>query len=37
VRRRGEERPHGALAEAIDRDFGSFDVFKRQFTQAASR
>lgn len=27
--------PEGALAEAIDRDFGSFDAFKAQF-QAAS-
>jgi Fe-Mn family superoxide dismutase len=33
---RGEERPQGALADAIHQDFGSFDVFKRQFTQAAS-
>jgi superoxide dismutase, Fe-Mn family len=33
---RGQERPQGALAEAIHRDFGSFDVFKRQLTQAAS-
>ena len=33
---RGEQRPFGTLAEAIDGDFGSFDAFKRQFTQAAS-
>jgi len=32
----GEEQPHGALAEAIDRDFGNFDTFKQQMTQAAS-
>ncbi len=29
-------RPNGALAEAIDRDFGNFDTFKQQMTQAAS-
>jgi Fe-Mn family superoxide dismutase len=33
---RGEDRPHGSLAEAIDHDFGNFDAFKRQLTQAAS-
>jgi Fe-Mn family superoxide dismutase len=27
--------PQGALAEAIDRDFGSFDAFKAQFQAAA--
>jgi Fe-Mn family superoxide dismutase len=30
------EGPAGALAEAIDRDFGSFDAFKRQLTHAAA-
>jgi superoxide dismutase, Fe-Mn family len=29
-------RPTGALAEAIDRDFGGFDPFKRQFVEAAA-
>jgi Fe-Mn family superoxide dismutase len=33
---RGEERPSGSLAEQIDRDFGSFDAFRRQLTQAAA-
>jgi Fe-Mn family superoxide dismutase len=33
---RGEARPQGPLADAIDRDFGGFDAFKRQLTQAAS-
>lgn len=28
--------PSGALAEAIDRDFGSFDQFKERFAQAAA-
>ena len=28
--------PSGPLAEAIDRDFGSFDAFKEQFTSAAA-
>jgi Fe-Mn family superoxide dismutase len=31
----GGGRPDGELAKAIDRDFGSFDKFKRQLTQAA--
>ncbi|HEY5528019.1 MAG TPA: superoxide dismutase [Thermoleophilia bacterium] len=31
----GGGAPHGALAEAIDRDFGSFETFKTEFTQAA--
>ncbi|WP_294592291.1 superoxide dismutase [uncultured Rikenella sp.] len=31
-----QTRPSGALAEAIDRDFGSFDQFKAQFTKAAA-
>ncbi len=29
-------RPEGDLAEAIDRDFGSFDVFRKQLTEVAS-
>ena len=28
--------PQGALAEAINKDFGDFDTFKTQFTQAAA-
>ena len=32
--RRG--RPEGALAEAIDRDFGSFENFKDEFSKAAA-
>ena len=31
----GGGQPTGALAEAIDRDFGSFDAFKDHFTAAA--
>ena len=31
----GGGEPDGELAEAIDRDFGSFDKFKEQFTEAA--
>ncbi|ROR35029.1 superoxide dismutase [Inmirania thermothiophila] len=31
----GGGAPTGAVAEAIDRAFGSFDAFKEQFTQAA--
>jgi superoxide dismutase, Fe-Mn family len=33
---RGGEKPDGELAEALDRDFGGFDQFKRQLTEAAS-
>jgi Fe-Mn family superoxide dismutase len=29
-------RPQGQLSSAIDRDFGSFDAFKAQLTQAAA-
>lgn len=29
--------PKGALAEAINKDFGSFDAFKTQFTEAATK
>jgi Fe-Mn family superoxide dismutase len=28
-------RPQGALAEAIERDFGSFDAFRRKFSELA--
>jgi Fe-Mn family superoxide dismutase len=28
-------RPDGALATAIDKDFGSFDIFKKQLNEAA--
>lgn len=31
----GGGEPTGALAEAITRDFGSFDAFKKEFTDAA--
>jgi superoxide dismutase, Fe-Mn family len=32
----GGDKPDGALATAIDNDFGSFDAFKAQLTQASS-
>lgn len=32
----GGERPAGALAEQINRDFGAFDAFKTQLTRAAA-
>ena len=32
----GHPHPHGALAEAIDTGFGSFEAFKEQFAQAAT-
>lgn len=32
----GGSNPEGAVASAIDRDFGSFDSFKDQFSQAAA-
>jgi Fe-Mn family superoxide dismutase len=32
----GGGRPDGALASALDRDFGSFDAFRRELTQAAA-
>ena len=32
----GGGRPDGELARAIDRDFGGFEKFKRQLTQAAN-
>jgi Fe-Mn family superoxide dismutase len=31
----GGGKPSGALAQAIDRDFGSFEKFREQFVQAA--
>jgi Fe-Mn family superoxide dismutase len=31
----GGGKPEGALAEAIDRDFGSFDNFKTKFSESA--
>lgn len=31
----GAEKPKGALAEAIDRDFGGFPKFRKQLTQVA--
>lgn len=33
----GGGEPKGALAEAINKDFGSFDEFKNQFTSAAEK
>jgi Fe-Mn family superoxide dismutase len=33
---RGSARPEGPLAAALDRDFGSFDLFKKQLTAAAA-
>jgi Fe-Mn family superoxide dismutase len=33
---RGGARPEGALAAALERDFGGFDAFKRQLTSAAA-
>ncbi len=35
--RAGEAQPVGALAEAIDRDFGSFDAFKEKFVETGAR
>jgi len=32
----GGDRPYGELAAAIDRDFGSFDEFREQFTNKAT-
>ncbi|MDA0728302.1 MAG: superoxide dismutase [Bacteroidetes bacterium] len=32
----GGGQPSGALGEAIDRDFGSFDAFKEEFSKAAA-
>jgi len=32
----GGDRPGGELARTLDRDFGSFDRFKRQLTEAAA-
>jgi Fe-Mn family superoxide dismutase len=33
---KGGGRPAGELAQAIDRDFGNFDSFRKQLTQAAA-
>jgi len=33
----GGGRPSGALARRIDRDFGSFDAFRNQFSEAAGK
>ena len=33
---KGGERPSGELGDAIKRDFGSFEKFKKQLTEAAS-
>ncbi|MFG6390753.1 MAG: superoxide dismutase [Candidatus Amulumruptor sp.] len=33
----GGGEPHGKLREAIDRDFGSFDAFKKQFVEAGTK
>lgn len=33
---KGGSRPEGGLAKAIDSKFGSFDEFKKQFSQAAA-
>jgi len=33
----GGGRPSGALAQAIDRDFGSFDALKEEFSAAAAK
>lgn len=33
----GGGEPHGKLREAIDRDFGSFDEFKKQFVDAGTK
>jgi Fe-Mn family superoxide dismutase len=32
---RGDDRPTGDLAEAIDRDFGTFQAFRKELTAAA--
>ena len=32
----GGGKPHGKIAELIDRDFGSFDAFKEKFTAVAT-
>jgi Fe-Mn family superoxide dismutase len=37
MKKGGGEAPSGDLAKAIDRKFGSFDSFKQQFTDAATK
>jgi len=32
---KGDGKPNGALSDAIDKEFGSFERFKKEFTQAA--
>jgi Fe-Mn family superoxide dismutase len=32
---RGEQKPSGILADSINKEFGSFERFKREFSQAA--
>ena len=32
---KGDEKPGGALGDTIDEEFGSFERFKKEFTQAA--
>lgn len=32
---KGEEKPGGTLGDAIEKEFGSFERFKKEFTQAA--
>jgi Fe-Mn family superoxide dismutase len=34
---RGGGKPNGALLEEINRSFGSYDAFKKQFTEAANK
>lgn len=34
---KGATAPHGALADAINKDFGSFENFKTQFSDAATK
>lgn len=36
LRPKGGGKPTGAIADAIKRDFGSFEAFKEKFTQAAA-
>jgi superoxide dismutase, Fe-Mn family len=34
--RKGENKPGGAIADVLNKEFGSFDRFKSEFTKAAS-